>query len=76
MDELTEENIKIAVRRVFTVRRRQFGNFPNFPLEPLITSVMSDLFKNVGAHPTQENSGKVREYILTNLDINASLPPE
>ena len=76
MEELTEENIKIAVRRVFTIRRRQFGNFPNFPLEPLITSVMSDLSKNVGSHPSPDNSAKVREYILTNLDINASLPPE
>ena len=76
LEELTEDRIRLAVRRVFTVRRKQFGNFPNYPLVPLIATVLNDLQKTMAVPWSQLQHDQVREYILDNLDINASLPPE
>ncbi len=75
-EEISDERINIAVRRIFTVRRRQFGNFPNYPLLPLVNSVMNELQKTMERQWTQEDHNKIKEYILDNLDISAALPAE
>lgn len=76
MDEITEDRIERAVRHVFAVRRKQFGNFPNYPLVALIATVMDELQKTLTHQWNQQDAEQVREYILDNLTINASLPAQ
>ena len=84
--QITEERLRLSVRRVFTLRRKQFGNFPYFPLKQLAVAVIHDLKMEHADRPslTQPYAGaccqphydQVKEYILDNLDISAALPPE